>query len=73
MIIIEKQSSVKLDCLHSRHIRSTNPTPSPIGNSEFGLQCFGEDSGIRIHGLLNAIQELSQLSYTPLHQLINLV
>jgi len=65
MIITEKQSSVKPDCLHSRHIRSTNPTPSPIGNSEFGLQCFGGDS--EIHGLLNAIQELSQLSYTPLH------
>ena len=28
------------------HLNSTNPNPSPIGNNEFGLQCFGGERGI---------------------------
>ena len=45
-------------------IKTTNPNPSPTGLG-FGLWRFGGDEGDRTPYLLNAIQALSQVSYTP--------
>ena len=45
-------------------IKTTNPNPSPTGFG-FGLWRFGGDEGDRTPYLLNAIQALSQVSYTP--------
>ena len=44
--------------------KTTNPNPSPTG-AEFGFVCCGGDEGDRTPYLLNAIQALSQVSYTP--------
>ena len=41
-----------------------NPNPRPIG-TRFGFVCCGGDEGDRTPYLLNAIQALSQVSYTP--------
>ena len=41
-----------------------NPNPRPIG-TRFGFVCCGGDKRDRTADLLNAIQALSQLSYTP--------
>ncbi len=49
--------------------QKTNPNPSPIG-TRFGFVCCGGDKRDRTADLLNAIQALSQLSYTPKYSLV---
>ena len=56
--------------LHLAHGFSSSVSPPQKKPAYLAGYFCGGDSGSRTHDLLNAIQALSQLSYTPLDDLI---